>query len=148
MVIERSIEIARDPQAVFDFVADPRNDPLWCPKLVSVEPVDATGTGPGARFDVVHRPIPLRPARTMRHVLVDWDPPHRIDWREEDGDDLFLVTYRLEAGGGGTRFTQRDDVRLSLPRFLHPAMRKGIGADMAKQLRHLRSHLEAGQGPG
>jgi uncharacterized protein YndB with AHSA1/START domain len=143
MDITRSIEIARDPQAVFDFVADPRNDPLWCPKVVSVESTGAPEAGPGAEFKVVHKPIPLRPPRTMRHTLLDWDPPHRINWREDDGEDLFLVTYILEAAGSGTRFTQHDDAQLGTPRLLHPAMRIGIGADVAKQLRRLRAHLES-----
>jgi uncharacterized protein YndB with AHSA1/START domain len=142
MDVQRSIEIARDPQAVFDFVADPRNDPLWCPKVVSVKAASAPEAGPGARFEVVHKPIPLRPARTMHYFLVDWDPPHRISWREEDGESLFLVTYTLAAAGRGTRFTQHDQIELSMPRIFHPAMRIGIGADIAKQLRRLRSHLE------
>src|SRR5689334_17926230 len=105
MLIERSIEIARAPETVFDFVADPRNDPIWCPKVCSVEQVEGQERGPGARFEVLHKPIPLRPPRSMSHALIDWTPPKEICWREEEGDDVILVTYTLvPTAAGGTRF--------------------------------------------
>jgi uncharacterized protein YndB with AHSA1/START domain len=144
VIIERSIEIARPPEEVFAFVGDPRNDPLWCPKVLTVDPEGEVEAGPGARFSVLHRPIPLRPARRMTHTLLAWTPPGEIRWREEDGDDLFLVTYSLEPSTAGTLFTQHDDVTLATPRLLGPFMKMGIGIDVAGQLRRLRTHLEAG----
>jgi hypothetical protein len=75
----------------------------------------------------------------------DWDPPRRVEWREDDGHDLIAVTYLLQAAGEGTRFTQRDEAKLSAPRILRPAMRAAISADIARQLKRLRSHLEAGR---
>lgn len=140
MFLEKSIFIARPLEEVFEFVSDPRNDPIWCPKVKSVEPLDPHG--PGARFLVVHRPIPLRPPRRMHHTLLAWDPPNRIEWHEDDGHDRITVTYTLEPEDGSTRFTQRDDAELGAPRLLHPMMRAGIGADIASQLRRLRRHLE------
>jgi len=81
----------------------------------------------------------------MSHILVDWRPPREIRWREEEGDDVILVTYTLApTTAGRTRFTQHDDARLSAPKPLQTLMKIGIGADIAKQLRSLRSHLEAG----
>jgi hypothetical protein len=143
MVVERSTHIARLPADVFDFVADPRNDPLWCPKVVSVQAPSAEAGGPGTRYAVVHRPVPLRPARRMVHTLVSWQPPGRIVWHEDDGHDVVDVVYLLEADRAGTRFTQRSDAQLAVPRFLHPVMRAGIGRDIAKQLDRLRDHLES-----
>jgi uncharacterized protein YndB with AHSA1/START domain len=142
VLIERSIEIARSPEEVFSFVGNPLNDPLWCPKVKSVEPVgDPQAAGPGARFVVVHRPIPLRPARRMDYVLVAWDPPHRVEWREDDGHDRIDVTYALEPTDDGTLLTQRDEAELGAPRFLWPLMRAGIGADISRQLKRLRRQL-------
>jgi uncharacterized protein YndB with AHSA1/START domain len=150
MIVERSVTIARDIEEVFAFVADPRNDPIWCPKVESVEPVGDPAEGPGARFAVVHRPIPFRPSRRMDYTLLDWEPPNKIEWREDDGHDLLAVTYRLEAVGEGTRFVQHDDATLAAPAFLHPLMKLGIGADVAKQLKRLRTHLtqEVASRPG
>ncbi len=142
MIVEKSTRIAKPVDDVFAFVADPLNDPIWCPKVKSVEPLPGEEAGPGARFLVVHRPIPLRPSRRMDHSLVDWEPPRRIEWLEDDGHDVIEVTYTLEPEGDATRFTQRDDAKLAAPRLLHPFLRAGIGADIAGQLRRLRRHLE------
>lgn len=143
MLIDRSIEIPLPVDEVFAFVSDPRNDPLWCPKVESVEAL-AEAEGPGSRFIVVHRPIPFRPSRRMDYTLLDWDPPARIQWREDDGHDLIIVTYTLEPAADGTRFTQRDDAELSAPKLLHPFLRVGIGSDIAAQLKRLRRHLDSG----
>jgi Polyketide cyclase / dehydrase and lipid transport len=142
MLIARSVVIDRHIQDVFDFVADPVNDPAWCEKVVSVEQVAGSGPGPGAEYEVVHRPIPLRPPRPMRYACLDWDPPARIAWCEDDGADVIHVTYELEEVWTATRFTQRDDARLGAARILHPLLRAGIGRDVERQLRALRRLLE------
>jgi uncharacterized protein YndB with AHSA1/START domain len=144
VVIEREIEIHRPIQEVFDHVAEPRNDPRWCRKVVSVEQVEGTGPGPGSRYAVVHRPVPGRPARNLDHSCLAWDPPRRIEWREDDGTDVFVVEYLLEPTAGGTRFRQRSDAELGSSRLLRPLYRIGIGRDIAGQLRALKRVLEAG----
>jgi len=78
----------------------------------------------------------------MDYRLIEWSPPERIIWREDDGHDRITVTYLIEPSGGGTRFTQRDEAELGAPRVLHPLMRIGIGVDIARQLKHLRARLE------
>jgi Polyketide cyclase / dehydrase and lipid transport len=144
MRIECAIDIARPRTEVFAFVAEPQNDRLWCPKVDSVTPADEAASGPGATYLVVHSPIPLRPAREMTYRLVDWDPPSRIDWHEDDGRDRIDVTYLLErVSDDVTRFTQVDQLRLAAPRFLHPLMRHGIRHDLRGQLRRLRAQLES-----
>jgi uncharacterized protein YndB with AHSA1/START domain len=134
--IVRSIEIAQPVDAVFAFVADPRNDPRWCPKVVSVEMVDSD------RYAVVHKPVPGKPERQMDMRRVGVDPPRRIEWRQEDGVDVFDVTYELEDLAGRTRLTQRSVAKLGAPRLLHPIYRGGIGRDVAKQLKELKRLLE------
>ena len=62
MVIERSIVIARPPEDVFAFVADPANDVEWCRKVRSVEAVP----GDPDRWRVVHKPVPGKPERSGR----------------------------------------------------------------------------------
>jgi uncharacterized protein YndB with AHSA1/START domain len=142
MQIARSVVIDCHIEDVFAYVADPLNDPAWCAKVDRVAHVEGDGPGPGARYDVLHRPIPLRPARRMAYACVEWDPPRRIVWREDDGDDVIAVTYELESVWTSTRFTQRDEARLGAPRALHPLLRIGIGRDIARQLRTLKRVLE------
>jgi carbon monoxide dehydrogenase subunit G len=136
MEVVRSIEIERPVDAVFAFVADPRNDPRWCPKVKSVEQV---GDG---RYAVVHKPVPGKPERQMEMTRVASDAPRRIEWREEDGVDVFEVTYSLEDLGERARLTQTSVASLGAPRLLHPIYRAGIGRDMAKQLKELKKLLE------
>lgn len=142
MEIVRAIGIARPAAEVFRFVADARNDPRWCRKVRSVEGGEP---GEGARYAVVHKPVPLRPERRMSMTCVAFEPPRRIVWREEDGTDIFHVTYELEElGSGRMRMTQRSRFDLGAPRLLHPLFRAGIGRDVAGQLKALRKLLEDG----
>src|SRR3954471_24155658 len=141
VIVERGIEIARPGAEVFAFVADPRNDVRWCPKGRSVERLSDD------RYAVVHKPVPLRPARRMELTVVRLDPPRQLELRQDDGTDVFRVTYALEpTAAGGTRFRQRSDAELGVPRFLHPLWRRGIGRDLARQLRELKQVLE-GENP-
>jgi uncharacterized protein YndB with AHSA1/START domain len=113
MELVRDVVIDRHIEEVFDFVADPLNDPRWCAKVLRVDQVEGDGPGPGARYDVLHRPIPFRPPRRLIHTCVAWEPPKRIVWHEDDGTDVFDVTYELESVWTATRLTQRDVVRLA-----------------------------------
>jgi hypothetical protein len=143
--IARDIVVERPIEEVFAFVSDARHDPRWCRKVESVEQLGGDGPGPGARYVVMHRPIPLRPARRMEHSCLGWDPPRRIEWREDDGTDAIDVVYELEDVGGATRLTQRDEVaRIGAPRLLKPFVKHGIGRDIAHQLEALKRLLEAG----
>ncbi len=64
---------------------------------------------------------------------------------EQDGHHVIAVTYLLDPlDPGRTRFVQRDDAQLGMPRLLRPIMRRGIGHDIAKQLGLLADHLAAG----
>jgi Polyketide cyclase / dehydrase and lipid transport len=144
MEIVRSVVVDRHVDDVFDFVADPHNDPRWCDKVLGVEQVEGDGPGPGARYEVVHRPIPFRPPRRMAYMCLELERPRRIAWREDDGRDLIDVTYELEPVWTATRFTQRDRAQLGAPRLLHPLIERGIGRDVARQLRRLKLVLERG----
>ena len=144
MEIEREITIDRPIEAVFDFVADSRNDPQWCPKVKSVEQVEGAGPGEGARYAVVHKPVPGRPARDLDLRCVAVDRPRRIELTQDDGTDSFRVTYELSEAGGGTRIVQRSDADIgAVPRVLYPLWKHGIGRDVARQLRELKKQLEA-----
>jgi uncharacterized protein YndB with AHSA1/START domain len=144
MQIVRAVVIDRHIEDVFAYVADPLNDPRWCAKVLSVEQIEGEGPGPGARYEVLHRPLPLRPPRRMTYTCVAWEPPVRIRWHEDDGADVLDVTYALEAVWTATRLTQRDEGRLGAPRILQPLVRVGVGRDVAQQLRALKRVLERG----
>jgi uncharacterized protein YndB with AHSA1/START domain len=141
--LDREVVIARPIEEVFEFVADARNDVRWCPKVRSVSLV--SGEDAEARYAVVHKPVPWLPSREMQMNCVWFDRPQRLEWREEDGTDVFRVTYELESlDGGKTRFRQRSDAELGAPSWMHPIYKAGIGRDLARQLRKLKKLLEKG----
>jgi carbon monoxide dehydrogenase subunit G len=138
MRVEESIEISRPRESVWDIVSDPANDPRWCPKVRSVEPV-----GP-ARWKAVHKPVGLRPPLELSVERLDARAPARLRLREEDASSVFTVEYRLEATTSGTRFTQTSEFAWkALPRFLHKTFARGVRRDIRAQLRALKRLVEA-----
>jgi hypothetical protein len=129
---------------VFNFVADPLNDPRWCEKVLHVDQLAGDVPGPGAEYVVLHRRVPFRPPRRMRFTCIDWDAPKRIVWREDDGHDVIDVVYELDEVWTATRFTQRDSAVLGAHRLLHPVIKLGIRRDLRRQLRALKRALERG----
>ena len=112
------------------------NDPQWCPKVKSVA---ASGEN---RWIVSHKPVPLRAAMELSLEQVELEEPRRLVIREEDEVSVFLVEYRLEATGAGTRFTQVSEITWKkLPRFLHGTFERGVCRDLRKQLQGLHRIL-------
>jgi uncharacterized protein YndB with AHSA1/START domain len=144
MRIERSTVIAAPPERVWEFIADARNDPRWCPKVESVEQVEGHGPHPGARYRAVHRPKPLRGPVDLTMEAVEFDPPRRLRWREEDDDGVFDVVYELEPEAGGTRLSQIDHIDWKISRLAFPIARFMVGRDLTRQLAALKRLLEDG----
>jgi uncharacterized membrane protein len=138
MRVAETVEIARPLDEVWAFVADHANDPQWCKKVMSVKAVAPR------RWQVAHKPVPLRPAVTLMIEQLELDSPRRLRLREEDDASVFDVEYQLEHAGQGTRFTQTSDFEWkALPRFMHKAFARGVQRDVRHQLRELKRVLEA-----
>ena len=127
MVIDCHIE------DVFDYVADPLNDPAWRPAVLVVHQVEGDGPGPGARYELLQRSLRWRPPRPTVVRCVAWDRPDRIAWRWEAGDDIVQVGYRLEPVWTATRLTQHVEGR---------ALTRATARRAEGQLRTLRRLLE------
>jgi carbon monoxide dehydrogenase subunit G len=138
MRVEESVEIRRGPEEVWAFVEDHGNDTEWCRKVKSVEPVSAE------RWNVMHKPVPLRPAVPLALERLTADPPRRLTMRQDDEASTFNVEYRLEAIPDGTRFTQISNFEWKkLPKLLHKTFARGVRRDIQGQLRGLKRVLEA-----
>ena len=142
MELETSIVIDRPVQAVWDQIADLRNDPAWCTKVKSVEQVSGDGPGPDARYRVMHSPRPLAKPKELTVTVEEYVPPNRLRILEEDDDGVFDVTYEVEPAGDATRLTQRDRIDWKIPRFQHPIARRMVSRDIAKQFAALKRRLE------
>ena len=138
------IVIERRVHEVWEYIADPKNDPQWCDKARSVEQVEGDGPGLGARYAVMHRPIPMRRAKELAVTIEEFTPPSHMRIREEDEDGVFDVTYELEPAGDGTRLIQRDRIDWRIPRFQQPLACRLVSRDVANQFAALKRRLEAG----
>lgn len=138
MRVEESVDIARPPEEVWAFVAEPSNDPRWCRKVKAVE-----AAGP-RRWRVLHKPVPLRSPVELVLEHVESEPPKRLTMRQEDEASVFRVEYRLAPSAAGTFFTQVSEFEWkSLPRVLHATFKRGVRRDVRVQLESLKRLLES-----
>jgi len=142
MRIEKTIVIERPLEKVWEYIADGRNDPRWCDKVISVQQVTGDDPGPDASYRVVHRPVRLKKPKELAVTVEEFDPPRRMRMREEDDDGVFKVTYELEPAAEGTRLTQRDQIEWRIPRFQLPIARRMVSRDIENQFSALKRLLE------
>jgi hypothetical protein len=136
--VAETIEINRGIAQVWHFVADPMNDPAWCPKVKLVDRVASN------RWVAQHKPIPLRPPAALTVDQVAAEAPYRLVLREEDDAAIFDVEYRLEPTSAGMRFTQTSDFRWKrLPAVVQRLLAPGVRRDLRRQLRELKRTLES-----
>ena len=142
MQLVADIEIERPVEEVFEFVADARNDPRWCPRVLSCEQVEGDGPAAGARFEALHRPTLRR--RHIRSIeTVEFDPPRRIVWRQTDEVGAFTITYELDTSADGTRLVQRDEIDWRIARPFVPLGSRIVRRHMRDQLATLKRVLES-----
>jgi polyketide cyclase/dehydrase/lipid transport protein len=127
MEIVRAVVVDRHIDDVFEYLADPRNDRLWCPGVVAVRQLAGDGPGLAGRWELSHRPR-LRRARLVTRACVAWEPPGRLGWRDDDGGRLREVVYELEPVWTATRVTRRDAGH-------------GVRRDATRRMRELRRAL-------
>ena len=142
MLLEGSIDIDRPIETVFDFVADPRNDSRWCPRVISCEQRPGESPGRGARYDVLHDPTLIR-RHTRSIEIVEFDRPRRMVSRQEDEVAAFTISYLLERTPRGTRLTQRDEIAWRISRIARPVAKRIVGRHIGSQLRKLKQVLES-----
>lgn len=142
--VAHSVEIGRPPEAVFDFVADARNDPAWCPRVETCVQTAGEGPAAGARYETRHRPTKLAPTLTRTIDLIRLERPRLVVWRQEDRNGVFHITYRLDATPTGTRFTQSDEIEWNYPAIAAPLLRRLPSRNIEQQLEVLKTVLESG----
>jgi len=101
-VIEDTIEIARSPDDVFDYLSDLGNEVHWNPECLSMKKLTPGPVGVGTRFRAKWKQGPV-----VFTEVTAYDRPHR--WTYENGGMISCVlTCTLEStANGGTRLTAR-----------------------------------------
>jgi uncharacterized protein YndB with AHSA1/START domain len=134
-VLEHTVEIDRPLYEVFAFVADPRNDSEWCPRVTRCEQVKGDGPIAGARYECIHHPTLQR--RHSRWIdILEIDAQRRIRTRQEDNIAVFTIDYLLAPTSNGTKLTQRDEIH-----WKGTPIHRLVGTRIIR--RHMRAQLES-----
>lgn len=117
--IEGRTTFARTPEDVFDFLADPRNEPLYNPLIVSARKTTSGPIGPGTRF--IQRVKRFGRSSEVTIDLVEHHRPHHLGWHIRSGGMDVHGHEELTAHDGGTQvhwvwdFAPRGPLRLLGP---------------------------------
>jgi len=127
-VIDNTVEIARPPEAVFDYLADQGNEIHWNPDCVSMEKLTEGPVGVGTRFRAKWKQGP-----TVVSECTQFERPRT--WQYENGGPISVVlTVTLERSPtGGSRMTSHGEwtphgwFRLVFPVFIRMMRRAERG---------------------
>jgi uncharacterized protein YndB with AHSA1/START domain len=138
-VVENTVEIAREPAAVFAHCADPAREREWNPQLRAVEKLTDGPIGVGTRFRM-----------TFGHGVGDstvtyvrFDPPRT--WAAQSTSPRLDVRAEGEVVpvGSGARLVVRTDLRPHGPlRLLAPVLRRYMHAAWDRNLGVIKTQLE------
>ena len=104
-VVEADVLLARSLEAVFDFVGEASNLPLWDSSILEAEQVEPGPLELGTRWRGVSKILGRRFEWTAEVTQVE--RPSSMSSRAVEGDLRFTVTNTFRSEDGGTRFTYR-----------------------------------------
>lgn len=142
--VTRDAIIPAPPEMVLDFVADTRNDPLWCPNVESAELVSGDGVSVGSVFRYhqhLDSPGTKRTQFDGEVTIVD-RTDDSITWRVTDRFQDRDIRVTVERHGEGTRITQVTSAAFKRPpgiaRWGYPLLARRVLRD---QFRSLARHF-------
>lgn len=147
--IVNSIEIARRPEEIFEYLGDPSHVPEWQESAVSARQVGEGPMGVGSRMTVIRR-VGGR-EREMTSEVTEVNPPKSFAARGIDGPVRGLVEGTIDPIGDGARsrvtisldFEAHGIGRLLCPLVVRPQVKK----EMPRNLQKLKELLESGSAP-
>lgn len=103
--VECALVLAIEGDALFAFVADPRNDPLWVHGCRGIEMLTEQPIGRGTRLreKVSAAGIPLH----VEWEVTAYEPPRRIVYASCSAPLAMTIAHELEGVAGGTEFSHR-----------------------------------------
>ena len=143
--IESTIEIARPPDEVFAYLADPTRFAEWQHDVVRVDLEGGRPPGLGARFTTTRRIGGVE--RTMTQEVTEHRAPHRWAAAGVDGPVRPSASVTVEPLGAGTRSRvtfSLDFEGHGIGRPLLPVVRRQAQKQAPVSYRKLKQRLEAG----
>lgn len=144
--IEHSVEIARPPEEVFAFVADPRNDERWTPAVEETRKTSEGPLGPGTTFESVFRLLGRRFEAFFE--IAEYEPNRKVVLGSATSGPLRLTgTRSVEAVPGGARLTITVEGQTGgFFGVADPIFARLAGRPLKAYLANLKSLLEAAPG--
>ena len=105
------IVINRPMDVVFDYISHMENDPLWCPEVKRVTPLNEDPPGVGKTYEMMARPIPQN--QEGGYEITRFEPPTAMALKLWQGTSAGETTYDLEQVDAGTRLAYTTNVALS-----------------------------------
>jgi hypothetical protein len=140
-----SVEIARRPEEIFDYLLDPLNFPEWDDSVVSARREDPAPLAVGSRTAVFHRMGPLRMRTTEE--LIELNPPRRFTNRGVTGGLAGIATVTVEPLDAGRRSHVTISLEIQgrgLAKLMLPLARPQSRKVLPRNLMNLKVVLEAG----
>jgi len=141
-----SAYVPAPPEAVLEFVADTRNDPLWCPNVETVELVTGNGGAVGSRYEFhqhLDQPGGRRVQFDVETEIVARDE-RSVTWLVTDRFQERTIRISVEPRDRGTRITQTTQASFhtnpGIRRWAYPMLARRTLKD---QFRHLADHFAA-----
>ena len=141
MTIEAQGEatIRRTVEDVFDYLADPRNEPRWLPGAKSVTMTSGGEPRRGSAFVGEYER-----AGRIELQIVEFERPSRVTFRAHSRIVRFDDAVQLAPVDGGTRLqAQMTAEPQGLMRLVGPLMGRTLRKQFASNWEHLRRALEA-----
>ena len=134
--------IDRADAKVFAFIANPANDPHWCPPVLEAEQIAGDGPAKGARFRQIVKPGPKRLTNTLE--ITEFEPNRRMAWEGSNGMMDFHGHYEVAPVEGGTRVVMISRLEMKgLWRLLAPLISRASRDMAAEEFQNLKQLLEA-----
>jgi carbon monoxide dehydrogenase subunit G len=114
---ETTVLIANTPKAVIEYVADPRNRPLFFPSLKSITEIKGDPAAPGTTWKWTFATLGMEFQGTGRGLKHE---PGKLYSFRTDGGIGSTFTYKAEPEGQGTRLTIH--VEYSVPESARPRL--------------------------
>jgi uncharacterized protein YndB with AHSA1/START domain len=133
-----AVQVDAPVTAVFDYLADARNEPQWLPGAQEVTKTTDGPVGLGTRFEGVYRR-----AGRVELELVEFERPTRVTFRARarivDFDDAVTLTERE----GGTALVARMDARpRGAMKLVAPLMARTMRRQFESNWVHLKEAVE------